>query len=185
MRQDGLRTAVSGGAGFECLEVKQTRLLTHSMPSAVAHTRQELVTHSMAGSGRGRRDCRRGAALSSLFIKPTHRMARPPCRHMHRAGAWINPHKPRQGSQCLSCHTTCLIFRAHSLGGCCQQLAVTALGLVDGLLHRLHHPDSQQRGKATGALPSSPAGCRSGRAADETEAARARRRVLTLGAEGG
>ena len=32
------------------------------------------------------------------------------------------------------------------------------LGLVDGLLHRLHHPDSQQRGKATGALPSSPAG---------------------------
>ena len=27
------------------------------------------------------------------------------------------------------------------------------LGLVDGLLNRLHHPDSQQRGKATGALP--------------------------------
>ena len=31
------------------------------------------------------------------------------------------------------------------------------LGLVDGLLHRLHHTDSQQRGKATGALPSSAA----------------------------
>ena len=50
----------------------------------------------MAGSGRGRRDCRRGAALSSLWIKPSHRMARPPFRHMHRAGAWINlSHKPR------------------------------------------------------------------------------------------
>ena len=70
----------------------------------------------------------RGAALSSLLIKPSHRMARPPCRHMHRAGAWINPYKPRQGSQCSSCHTTCLVFRAHSLGGCHQQLAVTASG---------------------------------------------------------
>ena len=60
------------------------------------------------------------------------------------------------------------------------------LGLVDGLLHRLHHPDSQQRGKATGALPLPRLlGCRGGRAADETEAARARRRVLTLGVEGG
>ena len=55
-------------------------------------------------------------------------MARPPCRHMHRAGAWIHPCKPRQGSQCSSCHSTCLIFRAHSLGGCCLQLAVTASG---------------------------------------------------------
>ena len=32
------------------------------------------------------------------------------------------------------------------------------LGLVDGLLHRLHHPDSQQREKATGELPASRVG---------------------------
>ena len=115
--------------GDERLEVKVTRLLTHSMPPQCSRPHEtRSFRHSMAGGGRGRRDCRRGAALSSLFIKPTHRMARPPCRHMHRAGAWINPCKPRQGSQCSSCHSTCLIFRAHSLGGCCwhQQLAVTA-----------------------------------------------------------
>ena len=35
-------------------------------------------------------------------------------------------HKPRLGEQCLSCDTTCLIFRQHSLGGCSLQLAVTA-----------------------------------------------------------
>ena len=128
MRQDSLRTAVSGGKNFECLQVKQTRLLTHSSASAVDNTGRNRFTISMAGVGRGRRDCMRGDALSSLLIKPTHRMARPPCRHMHRAGAWINPHKPRQGSQCSSCHSTCLVFRAHSLGGCCQQLAVTASG---------------------------------------------------------
>ena len=91
----------------------------------------------------------------------------------------------------LSCHTTCLIFRAHSLGGCCQQLAVTALGLVDGLLHRLHHPDSQQRRQRGKRKPQKARAhlalqrSHGGRPADETEAARARRRVLTLGAEGG
>ena len=115
-------------------------------------------THSIAGSGRGRRDCRRGAALSSLLIKPTRRMARPPCRHMHRAGAWINPCKPRQGSQCSSCHSTCLIFPCTLPRWLLPAAGRDGLGLVDGLLHRLHHTDSQQRGKATGALPSSPAG---------------------------
>ena len=58
------------------------------------------------------------------------------------------------------------------------------LGLVDGLLHRLHHTDSQQRGKATARCPPRLLGCRGGRAADSTEAGRARRRVLTLGVEG-
>ena len=114
----------------------------------------------MAGGGRGRRDCGRGAAPSSLLIKPSHRMARPPFRHMHRAGAWINlSHKlraPRQGM---------LIMPYRVPGFLCtlpRWLLPAAgrdgLGLVDGLLHRLHHTDSQQRGKATGALPSSPAG---------------------------
>ena len=142
-------------------------------------------THSMAGVGRGRRDCRRGAALSSLLIKPTHRMARPPCRHMHRAGAWINPCKPRQGSPCSSCHTNCLIFRAHSLGGCCQQLAVTASGwwmvYYTASITLIHSSE----GKPPARCPPRLLGCRGGRAADSTEAARARRRVLTLGVEGG
>ena len=70
MRQDGLRTAVSGGAGFGCLEVKQTRLLTHSTASAVAHTRQERFSLSTAGGGRGRRDCRRGVALQQFIDQP-------------------------------------------------------------------------------------------------------------------
>ena len=43
---------------------------------------------------------------SSLLINPTHRMARPPFRHIHRAGAWINPHKPRQGSQIVETLTS-------------------------------------------------------------------------------
>ena len=59
------------------------------------------------------------------------------------------------------------------------------LGLVDGLLHRLNHTDSKQRGKATARCHPRLLGSRGGRAADETEAARARRRVLTLGVEGG
>ena len=185
MRQDSLRTAVSGSAVFGCFEVKQTRLLTHSSASAVDLTRQERFTFSMAGGGRGRRDCRRGAALSSLLIKPSHRMARPPCRHMHRAGAWINPCKPRQGSPCSSCHTNCLIFFAHSLGGCCQQLAVTASGwwmvYYTASITLIHSSE----GKPPARCPPRLLGSRGGRAADSTEAARARRRVLTLGVEGG
>ena len=112
MRQDSLVYArlTQGVRVFQCLEVKQKRLLTHSPASAVDLTRQERFTFSMAGSGGGRRDCRRGAALSSLLIKPIHCMACSPVRHMHRACAWINPYKPRQGSPCLSCNVTCMDF---------------------------------------------------------------------------
>ena len=83
MPQDRLGTADAGGEVFECLEVKRTRQPSHSTASAVDHTRHECYTLSMAGGGRDRRDCRRGAALSSLLIKPTHRMARPPFRRIH------------------------------------------------------------------------------------------------------
>ena len=53
---------------MECLEVKQTRLLTHSMPSAVDHTRQDRIRRSMAGGGRGRRDCRLNASPAILDV---------------------------------------------------------------------------------------------------------------------
>ena len=127
----------------------------------------------------------RGDALSSLLIKPTHRMARPPCRHMHRAGAWINPHKPRQGSPCSSCHSTCLIFLAHSLEGCCQQLAVTASGWWMVYYTASITLIQSSEGKPPARCPPRLLGSRGGRATDETEAAPARRRVLTLGVEGG
>ena len=162
---------------------KRTDYAQHGQCSRPRETKPFYDQHGR--DGRGRRDCRRGAALSSLLIKPTHRMARPPCRHMHRAGTWINPCKPRQGSQCSSCHSTCLNFRAHSLGGCCQQLAVTASGwwmvYYTASITLIHSSE----GKPPVRCPPRLLGCRGGRAADSTEAARARRRVLTLGVEGG
>ena len=54
--------------GGERLEVKQTRQLSHSMPSAVDHTRQDRIRRSMAGGGRGRRDCRLNASPAILDV---------------------------------------------------------------------------------------------------------------------
>ena len=76
---------MAGGEGFECPKVKRARQLTHSTASAVDHTRQNRFTLCFLGGGRGRRGCALGAALSSLLIKPTHRMARPRFRDIHRA----------------------------------------------------------------------------------------------------
>ena len=85
-----MHSCAGGSEGFECLGVKRTRLRTHSTASAVDHTRQSRFTLKMAGGDRS-----------------LHRMARPPFRHIHRAGAWTNTNQ-------------------HSLGGCSLQLAVTA-----------------------------------------------------------
>ena len=85
-----MHSCAGGSEGFECFGVKRTRLRTHSTASAVDHTRQSRFTLKMAGGD-----------------KSLHRMARPPFRHIHRAGAWTNTNH-------------------HSLGGCSLQLAVTA-----------------------------------------------------------
>ena len=65
------------------------------------------------------------------------------------------------------------------------QLAVTASGwwmvYYTASITLIHSSE----GKPPARCPPRLLGCRGGRAADETEAARARRRVLTLGVEGG
>jgi hypothetical protein len=66
-----------------------------------------------------------------------------------------------------------------------SQLAVTASGwwmvYYTASITLIHSSE----GKPPARCPPRLLGCRGGRAADETEAARARRRVLTLGVEGG
>ena len=102
------------------------------------------------------------------------------------SGCTDQPFTQAQSSQARHAyHTACLLFRAHSLGGCCQQLAVTASGwwmvYYTASITLIHSSE----GKPPARCPPRLLGGRGGRAADETEAARARRRVLTLGGEGG
>ena len=78
------------------------------------------------------------------------------------------------------------VFPALSLGGCCQQLAVTASGwwmvYYTAFITLIHSSEGKPPARCP---PRLLLGCRGGRAADSTEAARARRRMLTLGVEGG
>ena len=73
MRQDNLRTAVSGGAGFECLQVKQLDSIRTARPvqsPMISPHETRTFSLSIAGGGRGRRDCRRGAALQQFIDQP-------------------------------------------------------------------------------------------------------------------
>ena len=127
---------------------------THSTASAVDHMRQNRFTLSIAEGGR--RDCRR---RSNPLTAWRVRLAVICTERVH--GSTFHTSSELPGKACLSCHTACLVFCAHSLGGCCQQLAVTASGwwmVYYTASITLTHTESQQRGKATGALPSSPAG---------------------------
>ena len=73
MRQDNLRIAVSGGAGFECLQVKRLDSIRTARPvqsPMISPHETRTFSLSTAGGGRGRRDCRRGVALQQFIDQP-------------------------------------------------------------------------------------------------------------------